>query len=83
VIDNIRRYPVRWMSGAMAVLSAVIAYLAAEHLASRTVLAWLGLISVILSGVLGQVTHSAVTPLADPKNSAGEPLVPADSAAAQ
>lgn len=36
----------------------------------------LGAINAVVAAVLGFITHQVVTPLADPRNSAGEALTP-------
>jgi len=75
-IKTFKIKPVAWMTTLLSVLVALEALDRAAHLLPA---GWspylLGAIAV-LPAVLGALTHGAVTPLAQPRDDAGNPLVP-------
>jgi hypothetical protein len=75
-IKTFKIKPVAWMTTLLSVLVALEALDRAAHLLPA---GWspylLGAIAA-LTAVLGALTHGAVTPLAQPRDDAGNPLVP-------
>lgn len=68
--------PVAWLTAFYALLGAL---LAANQVFSILPSAWVGIIgfvAAVLGILLGKATYNRVTPLARPRNAAGEPLKP-------
>jgi hypothetical protein len=74
------RFPVAWLTTVITVLTGFLATLTGVHALSATQAAWAAGVIAVLTAILGVITHKAVTPLADPKDSAGRELVPAGPA---
>lgn len=76
LIRGIKIQPVAWLTGVVTVLVAVEGANEALHFLPA---AWtpylLGAIAVV-TAILGVLTQGAVTPLARPRDDAGNPLVP-------
>jgi hypothetical protein len=75
--------PVAWLTTASAVLAAVTTVTVTPPFAGHVpdaVTGVLGAVTVIVTAVLGVLTHNRVTPLAAPRDSLGRPLVPARGA---
>lgn len=75
MISWIRRNPVAAYGALMVCLGAVITEGAASGLINATVLAWLGLAYGVLGALGASVAHKASTPLAAPRDAAGQMLV--------
>jgi hypothetical protein len=71
----IRRNPVAALTTLYTVLAAVYGVIASTELLPDRVVASVGIGVAILAAILGALTHTKVTPLANPKNSDGVPLV--------
>jgi hypothetical protein len=81
MINWIKNNPVRAFTFAVFVLGLLATGAADKHLLSATVLAWLGLVVTVGTGAVGWLSvHNAVTPVANPKDANGEPLVAAITA---
>lgn len=77
----IKQNPVRAFTGAIFVLGLLATGAADKHLLPGGVLAWLGLIVSAGSALVGWLpVHNAVTPVANPTDANGEPLVAAITA---
>lgn len=63
------------MTAILAVLSTSDAVALYTKILNPTQAAWVTSIVTLLTLVMGRFTHKVVTPLADPKNNAGAPLV--------
>jgi hypothetical protein len=68
--------PVRWMTLVLAVLSALAGTAALTDLLPVRVVGAVGVAIAVLTAVLGVLTRGAVTPLAQPRDAVGTPLVP-------
>lgn len=78
----IKNNPVRAFTFAVFVLGLAATGAADKHLLSGTVLAWLGVAVTVGTGAVGWLgLHNAVTPVANPKDANGEPLVSAGTPA--
>lgn len=66
--------PVRWMTLVLTVLSALAGTAAFTDLLPAPVLGAVGVAIAVLTAVLGVLTRSAVTPLAQPRDAGGTPL---------
>lgn len=73
---SIKINPVAWMTTLLAVLTAAEAVNAKVHLLPPSWTPYLVGAIALLTAVLGALTHGAVTPLARPRDDAGNPLVP-------
>lgn len=76
-----RFQPVAWLTTASAILGAAATISATPPFAGHvpdSVSAWLAGATVIVTVVLGVLAHNRVTPLAAPRDNAGNPLVPAE-----
>lgn len=81
MINWIKKNPVRAFTLLVLALGTFDGAAKAAGLLDGRPLAWIGVIEAVLTGVIGGTSvHNAVTPLADPKTSTGEPLVPAITA---
>lgn len=67
-----KREPVLWQGLVLATLNLLIVFGVIDVTEVQ-----LGAINVFVAAVLGFIVRSVVTPLARPRNSAGEDLVPA------
>lgn len=72
----LKRFPVAWLSVAVAALTAGDAAAEQAHLLTGTQSAWAGVVIAVLTLVAGRAAHNAVTPLAAPRDAAGRTLVP-------
>lgn len=71
--------PVVWLTTIAAILTGLTAASAEpplDHLLPHAVAGWLGAITVIVTVVVGAVTHNLVTSLARPRDAKRRPLVP-------
>lgn len=71
-----KKFPVAWMTLILAILGSGDAVALYTEVLSKEQAAWVTTIVTLATLVLGKLTHSAVTPLADPKDSSGRRLVP-------
>jgi hypothetical protein len=72
--------PVVWMATILATIDAVLLANDTLSLLPDGWTKWLLLASAILTGILGKLVYSRVTPLADPKAANGRALVPSPPA---
>lgn len=79
-MKSIKQNPVAYLAGLVAVLTALDGTLTGLKVLSPTVGGWLGAAVAVLTAVLGAVTHGAVTPVANPHDNSGRPLVPLSTA---
>jgi hypothetical protein len=71
-----KQNPVAFLTTLVAVLTGLDGTLAGLHVLTATQSAWAAGLIAVLTAVLGIVTHGKVTPVANPKDSSGRPLVP-------
>jgi hypothetical protein len=76
MMNMIKFEPVRWATGLLAFLTALIAVNEAFHLLPAPWTPWLLAVEALLALLLGQQVRKAVTPLADPRDAGGYPLGP-------
>jgi hypothetical protein len=72
----IRHNPVMALTSLYTILAAVDAVLIDAHALPSSVLTVVTGAVAVLAAILGAVTHTKVTPVIDPKNDEGVPLVP-------
>jgi hypothetical protein len=75
--------PVAWLTTVAAVLTGATTITATPPLSGHVpdaVTAWLGAATVVVTVVLGVLTHNRVTPVAAPRDNLGRALVPARGA---
>lgn len=75
-----KQNPVVYLATVVALLTASDGTLTGLHVLSPATAAWLGGAIAVLTAVLGVLTHGAVTPVANPHDDSGRPLVPLTSA---
>lgn len=75
MISRIRRNPVAVLTSVYTVLAVVVGVIVDQHLLSDNVTAYLVGAVAILAAILGVLTRSKVTPLADPRDNQGRQLV--------
>lgn len=68
--------PVAWLTTLIAVLTAADGALEGLHILSPTVAATAAGAIAVLTAILGAITHTRVTPLANPRDDNGRALVP-------
>ncbi len=71
----VKKNPVAALTALYTILVGVDGVLAGAHLVSNPVLGYLAAAEAVLAVVLGTITHTKVTPVADPKAADGTPLV--------
>jgi hypothetical protein len=72
----IRHNPVAALTTVYTVLATVTGVVIELHLLPDTVTGYAAGAVAVLAAVLGAVTHTKVTPLVNPKNAEGVPLIP-------
>ena len=75
-MSTIRQNPVAVLTTVYVILAAVTGVVVEFHALPDRITGYLVLIVAILSAVLGAITHQKVTPLVNPRNNDGMPLVP-------
>lgn len=75
-MNSIKFKPVAWLTAFNATLIAIIGAAQLYPIIPANVLTVLTFVTAVLSAILGGVTFTKVTPLARPRDNAGEPLVP-------
>jgi hypothetical protein len=78
-----RPRPVLILTALMAAFSALAGAGTALDFLPRPVVATILLVGIVVAAAGGALVQGAVTPLADPQDSAGRPLVPLDAIEAQ
>lgn len=68
--------PVRWMTWILVILSALAGTTALTDVLPIKVLGAGTVAIAVLTAILGAITRDKVTPLAQPRDAAGVPLVP-------
>jgi hypothetical protein len=71
----ITRNPVAAMTTVLAVLTAVYGVLATTDVVPEKIVGYIAFGIAVLAAILGAITHQKVTPLVNPKNNDGVPLV--------
>ncbi len=71
----VKKNPVAALTALYTILVGVDGVLAGAHLVSNPVLGYLAAGEAVLAVVLGVITHTKVTLVADPKAADGTPLV--------
>jgi hypothetical protein len=71
-----KHFPVAWLTGVITVLVGADAILEQAHVLTPAQSSWAGIAVAILTLIGGTVAHSKVTPVAQPRDSSGRPLVP-------
>lgn len=77
MINWIKRYPVLISSTIFGAYAVALVEIQNQHLVSGKTLGWLLVVSVVITFLGGIITHSVVTPVAAPRDNAGNALVPA------
>lgn len=72
--------PVAVLTTVVTLLAALDALLTGAHVVNPTLSAWIAGATAAVTLLLGSLAHRAVTPLANPRNSDGQALVPAGPA---
>jgi hypothetical protein len=73
---KIKRFPVATVTAVVALLMTTDALAIWRSVLTQNEAAWVSLGLTVLGIILGKAAHNSVTPLADPKNAEGVPLVP-------
>lgn len=73
---GIKQNPVAWMTALVAALTAAAGVLDGTGVLSPTVSGYAGAGIAILTAILGGIAHGKVTPVSNPHDDGGRPLVP-------
>lgn len=77
MIERFKKSPVAFTTTTMTLLLGVLIYLQSTGLITGAAAAWIGAAVGVLQIVLGILTRGSVTPVVNPMDNNGNPLVPA------
>lgn len=75
-----RPRPVVWYGAFTAALGAFLGFAGLVDLMPKTVIAWIALVGAVVTAAGAVLVQSTVTPLSDPQNAEGVPLISQDVA---
>lgn len=78
-----RPRPVVWYGAFTAALGAFLGFAGLQDLMPKTVIAWVALVGAVVTAAGAFLVQKTTTPLSNPQDARGVPMVPVDVAHAQ